>query len=662
MKGLCTLAVAFAVGMVAAARADVTIVPLNDTNCSDNFLYNNGPGQNFAGSQLYYYDQRGTQLDQARPLIKFQLPTLPSGAVVQHADLGLWVVDYTFIDAANGNTLVPWPFSLHRMLVDWTEGGSNWSERSAGVPWGSPGMAPGTDYESSAAATTVIDSSSTTSGQYKTWDITALYQAWSNGTAPNFGVCVLGPIGNPALTGPSGDTTDGVFRAANSEWENDDVRPRLIITYTLPGNAACCFADGTCQDLSSADCTTAGGTAQLPGTVCSPNPCPQPTGACCNGTSCTIDTAGGCAASGGVAQAAGSACLPNPCNTVLTVPLNESVCADNFLYNNGSGQNFAGSQLYYYDERGTQLDRARPLIKFSLPTLPDCAEVQSVQLGLWVIDYTFIDAANGNAIVPWPFTLHRMLVDWDEGTSNWSERSAGNPWGAPGMAPGTDYESSSAASTVIDSNSTSTGQYKTWDITPLYLAWAGGTALNYGVCILGPDGNPSLTGPSGDTTDGVFRAANSEWQDDNVRPRLIITYTVGCVACCFADGSCQSLTSGACAGSGGTAQPAGSTCSPNACPVVTGACCDGTICGVTTPAACAGSFKGGGTVCEFAGNPVTCCRANFNHVGGVTVQDIFDFLGAYFGNLPAADINASGGVTVQDIFDFLSLYFAGCPG
>jgi len=54
------------------------------------------------------------------------------------------------------------------------------------------------------------------------------------------------------------------------------------------------------------------------------------------------------------------------------------------------------------------------------------------------------------------------------------------------------------------------------------------------------------------------------------------------------------------------------------------------------------------------------CAADFNHSGEVTVQDIFDFLAAYFGNGPAADVNNSGDITVQDIFDFLALYFTGC--
>jgi len=56
----------------------------------------------------------------------------------------------------------------------------------------------------------------------------------------------------------------------------------------------------------------------------------------------------------------------------------------------------------------------------------------------------------------------------------------------------------------------------------------------------------------------------------------------------------------------------------------------------------------------------TPCRADFNNSGTVTVQDIFDFLAAYFAGSPAADFNSSGTVTVQDIFDFLAAYFAGC--
>ena len=55
-----------------------------------------------------------------------------------------------------------------------------------------------------------------------------------------------------------------------------------------------------------------------------------------------------------------------------------------------------------------------------------------------------------------------------------------------------------------------------------------------------------------------------------------------------------------------------------------------------------------------------CCPADFNGAGGVTVQDIFDFLAAWFAGNPSADFNGVSGVTVQDIFDFLAAWFMGC--
>jgi hypothetical protein len=56
----------------------------------------------------------------------------------------------------------------------------------------------------------------------------------------------------------------------------------------------------------------------------------------------------------------------------------------------------------------------------------------------------------------------------------------------------------------------------------------------------------------------------------------------------------------------------------------------------------------------------TVCVGDFNCSGLVSVQDIFDFLAAYFANDPRADVNGSGVISVQDIFDFLAAYFAGC--
>lgn len=94
-----------------------------------------------------------------------------------------------------------------------------------------------------------------------------------------------------------------------------------------------------------------------------------------------------------------------------------------------------------------------------------------------------------------------------------------------------------------------------------------------------------------------------------------------------------------------------------------GACCNGTTCTTVTAAAecTGGAFQGEGTACSpDSTNPTTCCPANFNGTSGLSVQDIFDYLAAYFGGVTQADFNLTGGITVQDIFDFLAAYFGGC--
>jgi hypothetical protein len=60
--------------------------------------------------------------------------------------------------------------------------------------------------------------------------------------------------------------------------------------------------------------------------------------------------------------------------------------------------------------------------------------------------------------------------------------------------------------------------------------------------------------------------------------------------------------------------------------------------------------------------PVTlnCCRADFNGVGGVTIQDLFDYLTAWFARAPNAEFDTLPGITIQDLLDFLGAWFARC--
>lgn len=136
-------------------------------------------------------------------------------------------------------------------------------------------------------------------------------------------------------------------------------------------------------------------------------------------------------------------------------------------------------------------------------------------------------------------------------------------------------------------------------------------------------------------------------------------------ACCGAAGSCFLTTLDECLGS---FIGVGAPCEPIDPCIATpqeGACCKGSTCESTAAASCTGAntqFMGVGTVCNAAGNNTApCCKADYNQSGGVTVQDLFDFLAAYFGGSLLVDINGSGTVSVQDLFDFLTAYFEGCP-
>ena len=112
-------------------------------------------------------------------------------------------------------------------------------------------------------------------------------------------------------------------------------------------------------------------------------------------------------------------------------------------------------------------------------------------------------------------------------------------------------------------------------------------------------------------------------------------------ACCFVDGTCQVNLAGGCP-SGSSPMAAGSTCSPNTCPTLTpGACCNPSTgaCVVTIQTTCttlSGQYHGDGAFCT----PGLCptgggsCHADFNGNGHLEVQDIFDFLSAWFAGCP----------------------------
>ncbi len=102
--------------------------------------------------------------------------------------------------------------------------------------------------------------------------------------------------------------------------------------------------------------------------------------------------------------------------------------------------------------------------------------------------------------------------------------------------------------------------------------------------------------------------------------------------------------------------------------LTTGVCCRGATCMITQLDECipvagvAGVVFGPGSDCNASAvNNSPCCFADYNKVGGIGVQDIFDFLSDWFAGSAFAAIGSSSpqAPSVSDIFSFLSTWFAG---
>jgi hypothetical protein len=184
------------------------------------------------------------------------------------------------------------------------------------------------------------------------------------------------------------------------------------------------------------------------------------------------------------------------------------------------------------------------------------------------------------------------------------------------------------------------------------------TQFTYTVTVM--NANPTLS--------FTFRNDPSYDYLDDVTACIVAPATGAC--CHLANQRCSLLTQAACP-AGDNFLGLATTCSPNPCVTApAGVCCRGATCNTTVTAAnCTGNALAGavhtstGTACNAAGNTTSpCCYPDYNKVGGITVQDIFDYLNDWFAGSPFANFGGNGTpatLSVQNIFDFLNAWFAG---
>jgi spore coat protein A len=303
--------------LAVAAWGDlVSVAPSQDTTIfSEDGDLSNGAGDHFFAGRTK--GTNGTQL--RRGLVAFDIAAaVPAGSTINSVTLTLFVSR-----ERTGDQTV----SLHRVQAAWGEGTSHAAgEEGQGAPattddatwthrlWpGTTWTTNGGDFDASASASATVGNQN----NYFSWTsagMTADVQSWLDTPAGNFGWIVIGnEVGTRVVK--RFDSRENAIAAQ---------RPELEIDFTPPApTGACCATDGSCSVvLDPGTACVAPSVYQGSGTTCSPNLCPPPTGACCiadaSGT-CNELTAADCATAGGSFQGELTTCaVPSECPVIPT--------------------------------------------------------------------------------------------------------------------------------------------------------------------------------------------------------------------------------------------------------------------------------------------------------------------------------------------------------
>lgn len=249
------------------------------------------------------------------------------------------------------------------------------------------------------------------------------------------------------------------------------------------------------------------------------------------------------------------------CTAFAQVTVNLQAQKDNTIWDD-QGNLYASNGVgpYLFVGNNDVGNTRRALLKFDLSAIPAGSTITNVTLTL----HESRSRAGTQTV-----TLHRLLADWGEGTSNSGNPGGGGDIPTPGdvtwihrffdtlvwTAPGGDFVTTPSASAAIPGSS---GFYS-WTSPGMVSdaqSWLDNPASNFGWIVVGNE----------TTNQTAYRFDSRENGTLANRPVLSITYfpPAGVGACCVGT-SCTQTTSATCASLGGTFQGAGTSCSPNPC-------------------------------------------------------------------------------------------------
>lgn len=157
---------------------------------------------------------------------------------------------------------------------------------------------------------------------------------------------------------------------------------------------------------------------------------------------------------------------------------------------------YGGAANFYVRQPGVKTS----LIKFDLSAIPDIAQVEQAQIGLYV---TY---GSGNAVTLEAYQLNKA---WSEAGATWNEADAGMPWEMPGaMGP------SDRAATFADRVSFGgSGRWVWFDVQHLAQMWVMNADSNHGIALVG-----------GGNTNSELEFTSSDYIVNFVRPQMKLIY------------------------------------------------------------------------------------------------------------------------------------------
>jgi uncharacterized protein YkwD len=145
-------------------------------------------------------------------LLRFDLSRIPRGAQIHRARLELYIRD-------RSNSL-DLPVEVYKLRRNWQEQGVTWHQAKDAQRWGEPGAnCITTDRYSVPVSRRTLSSINT----WTTFSVTELVQAW-----------VAEPERNAGLLLKGGGGVSVQYHFWSSEYANENLRPRLVITYLAP--------------------------------------------------------------------------------------------------------------------------------------------------------------------------------------------------------------------------------------------------------------------------------------------------------------------------------------------------------------------------------------------------------------------------------------------